>query len=184
MAEEEIRLVDQFGIALPNVKGNTGWPSVAFRTIITIWLCAATGKVIKDYKPKTIALIEGTSVSPAKWIDDKGVIADADYAANAWNKAMRVRFKPIDFKLGDAVMDCHARESLACYVAGTNTIFITPQAQELSSPDRRTILMHEIGHALGVPHIEGDPLMETIHDKNVSGPTPFAVAIAKANANR
>lgn len=47
--------------------------------------------------------------------------------------------------------------------------------------DPKTIFLHEVGHLLGVPHIQGDKLMDaTTHGEVLKNPTPFAVAVAKA----
>jgi hypothetical protein len=44
--------------------------------------------------------------------------------------------------------------------------------------------MHEIGHLLGVPHIEGDALMNPSYAGKVGAPTPDAVALAKLRERR
>jgi hypothetical protein len=46
--------------------------------------------------------------------------------------------------------------------------------------DRTTVMMHEIGHLLGVPHITDDKLMEPIAEPNLvlEEPTEAAVALA------
>jgi hypothetical protein len=44
----------------------------------------------------------------------------------------------------------------------------------------KTILMHEIGHLIGVPHIEGDKLMNSKYLGKVDKLTPFAIALARA----
>ena len=47
--------------------------------------------------------------------------------------------------------------------------------------DKTSILMHELGHLLGVPHIEGDALMNSEYTEPVKSPSLFAVAIARVN---
>jgi hypothetical protein len=51
-------------------------------------------------------------------------------------------------------------------------------AFNLTTEDLKTVLMHEIGHILHVPHIEGDDLMNARYVKKVDRPTPAAIAIA------
>ncbi len=49
------------------------------------------------------------------------------------------------------------------------------------SHNPKTVMLHEVGHLLGIPHIDGDDLMKpTAGDKELDEPSPFAVAIAKA----
>lgn len=43
----------------------------------------------------------------------------------------------------------------------------------------RAVLLHEYGHLLGVPHLEGDELMGPTHLSTLQKPTPLAVAVAK-----
>jgi len=65
---------------------------------------------------------------------------------------------------------------IACVAGGDIAI----DARHLSGVDLRTILMHEIGHLLGVPHIEGDALMNPSYQRETKAPSAFAVAIAKS----
>lgn len=47
--------------------------------------------------------------------------------------------------------------------------------------DLKSLMMHEVGHLLGVPHIDQDDLMNAYENgAKVDKPTPFAIAIAKA----
>ncbi len=69
-----------------------------------------------------------------------------------------------------------APDAIACADAATRTIYV---AQSGDGIDRTTVMMHEIGHLLGVRHIDGDKLM----DANYQGaaleyPTVEAVALA------
>jgi len=46
--------------------------------------------------------------------------------------------------------------------------------------DPETLMLHEIGHLLGVPHIQDDDLMDAIqHGAKRRAPTPAAIALAK-----
>ena len=79
------------------------------------------------------------------------------------------------------------RGTIACADMKKNRIILVSQTayhdMHLKADDLKTIMMHEVGHLLGVPHIEGDPLMEQAYNgKPLSKPTPFAVAIARAYA--
>lgn len=68
---------------------------------------------------------------------------------------------------------------LACASRLTNQIFIV--GESIATVDETSVLMHEIGHLLGVPHIEGDDLMAPMYHAKVTKPTRFAVALAKAS---
>ena len=74
---------------------------------------------------------------------------------------------------------CQLTSTLACVDELHNTITVSFSPATMTRSDRHTILMHELGHLLGVPHIEGDPLMNAVHERNVSAPTPWAVALAR-----
>lgn len=81
------------------------------------------------------------------------------------------------FKLVARPGYCGPSISIACADMTTQTIFISNDNEPV---DRTTIMMHEIGHLLGVPHIEGDALMDAKYQyKALDGPTDKAVAIAK-----
>jgi hypothetical protein len=50
----------------------------------------------------------------------------------------------------------------------------------LFDEDPETIFLHEIGHLLGVPHVQGDALMDgATNGKILRAPTPAAIALAK-----
>lgn len=60
-------------------------------------------------------------------------------------------------------------------------IYIGNENPNLEASDPQHIFMHEIGHLLGVPHIEADPLMKPVYQGDkLRAPTPFAVALALA----
>ena len=47
---------------------------------------------------------------------------------------------------------------------------------------RKPIMMREVGHLLGVPHIQDDPLMNPSYQDDLAEPTPAALALAKTRA--
>jgi len=51
-----------------------------------------------------------------------------------------------------------------------------------TAEDLTTVMMHEVGHLLGVSHIPGDKLMNPQMSGPVAAPTPAAVAVAKAKS--
>ena len=75
---------------------------------------------------------------------------------------------------------CYSTDALACADIARNAIIIPDTGLLLdNTQDLKTIMMHEIGHLLGVHHIEGDPLMNASYTKKVDRPTPAAIALAK-----
>jgi hypothetical protein len=68
-------------------------------------------------------------------------------------------------------------DAVACWDAEHGTIFIADFSTTL---DKTTIMMHEVGHVLGVPHIDGDPLMDpSCCATPLEYPSEDAIAIAK-----
>jgi hypothetical protein len=66
-------------------------------------------------------------------------------------------------------------EASACAFPESNRIVIVDLSQGRAS----TVMMHEMGHLLGVPHIFGDSLMDPMYHGPVDKPSPAAVALAK-----
>ena len=72
---------------------------------------------------------------------------------------------------------CDGSFPIACADRLHNRITVATATRNM---DLTTILMHEIGHLLGVPHIIGDPLMDpTETGVKLARPTDAAVALAK-----
>lgn len=67
--------------------------------------------------------------------------------------------------------------SIACAENSTNRVLIVRGS--LGCCDLKSVFMHEIGHLLGVPHIEDDPLMDPAYHAGIEKPSPYAVALAK-----
>ncbi len=106
---------------------------------------------------------------------------DLDYATRSWRVALNDDSikKP---KLSPG--SCGVSSALACVANGGkwNEIFLTDVLGESENKktDLKSVLMHEMGHLLGVPHIEGDPLMDPQYQGKLDRPSNLAVVIAKA----
>lgn len=77
-------------------------------------------------------------------------------------------------------LPCYNGEALACAYVSDNIIAIAPSLWRSTDKfDIVTVMMHEVGHLYGVPHIEGDKLMGASYSGKLTRPTPFAIVIAK-----
>ena len=98
-------------------------------------------------------------------------------AVDAWSKALGHRVKRPKMFRGELV--CLSATAIACADLEKYQIYIS-----LDTTDKRSVLMHEVGHLLGVPHISGDPLMDPVHTTTVEAPTEAAVALAKLHEKK
>lgn len=95
-------------------------------------------------------------------------------AVDRWEKALAHKIRRPRLFLAEH--SCGTASVMACASEDSYEIRITSNLYEA---DEDTVLLHELGHLLGVPHIEGDDLMNAMYTKKVTAPTPMAVAIAK-----
>lgn len=70
---------------------------------------------------------------------------------------------------------CESHDAIACADLRNYQIVIAARKCDC---DMDTILMHEVGHLLGVPHIEADPLMNPSYSGKLERPSEQAVALA------
>lgn len=100
-----------------------------------------------------------------------------DSALAKWRVALGHDVKRPEFLVSDNMGGCDDQSGLiACAQPSTYRIFV----KSIFYADPETVLMHEIGHLLGVPHIEGDALMAATYQGKVEKPTKLAVALARA----
>ncbi len=95
-------------------------------------------------------------------------------AYQAWHRKLGTMPIPIPKLYDGTALHC-GFSAIACTDPSRGEITIANKAES----DLRTVLMHEIGHLLGVPHIEDDSLMNSSYQETVGQPTDFAVALAK-----
>lgn len=102
-------------------------------------------------------------------------------AMDAWSRALGPQYhisRPRLIIGGDGACDTE-NDSIACSYADRIVI------DHWSGQDKVTVMMHEIGHTLGVPHIAGDALMNAVlMEKPVKFPTPDAIALAKLHQGK
>lgn len=101
---------------------------------------------------------------------------DLDFAIQAWRRALGVSHlgitRPHILIAGKGGCSEYA---IACTIRGDIAL------DHADTPvDYPTIFMHEVGHLLGVPHIEGDALMDSAYQgKALTAPTPDSILLAK-----
>jgi hypothetical protein len=108
-------------------------------------------------------------------ISDKVLNEALDSAVSEWSEALGREVKRPALNMANG--DCGAEYAgvIACADKRGYAIKVTA----IYYADPRTVMMHELGHLLGVPHIEGDKLMNAVYGGAVDHPTKFAVAIAR-----
>ncbi len=116
---------------------------------------------------------------PARVITEKKFTEALEYAVEEWRRACpkRAIVPPVLLEASCSF------EAIACVDRERDGV----RANEIKIPtdskdgpyDWPSILMHEMGHLLGVPHIDDDPLMERVYAGPVKHPSKFAIAIAR-----
>lgn len=159
--------------------------------VLCISLCFYIDKVTKP-KPKPVAaswttatgtvfVFDPQSATPPSKAAVSKVVTPEDeralqWAIEAWTEALGEFPIPHPLLLRSGPGGCGSDPLiLACVVNHSNVIVIV----DLQGDDEQTVLLHEVGHLLGVPHIIGDPLMNPNYSKTQVVPSPFAVALAK-----
>lgn len=121
---------------------------------------------------------EATGFSQEFDVDDPVIEAVFDESLRAWSRALGRTIERPRLLRGYPGIIC-GPIAFACASRWTNTIRLVNIPEHVHL---RNILMHEIGHVLGVPHIEGDALMNAEYKddgKLLSKPTASAVALAR-----
>lgn len=122
-------------------------------------------------------LIEGKPVAKSRG-DDK---LWNEWWQAAWTAGQKwgaeLNTPPLRFNLIADPSFCGSKDAIACASAESQTVWVSQVGADV---DRTTIMMHEIGHLLGIPHIEDDPLMAPNYQGLLDRPSPQAIAIAKS----
>ncbi len=148
-----------------------------------IWVSAFVVAVILDtrHPSKPTILIEGSrSAIPEARGDDKLWIKwmdAASLASDKWKHELPICANfPISLiadpgGCGPAAIACADNTKKIIYVSTDGT-----------DVDRTTIMMHEIGHLLEVPHIQGDELMDAEYQGHpLDVPSKAAIAVANSH---
>lgn len=118
--------------------------------------------------------------SPPVTISDPVFVKALDVAMLRWQEALPSR------KIKRPYLMQTKERSGGAIIAFVNireyeVVVITDKMVKGNNFDWPSIMMHEVGHLLGVPHIQGDLLMDATYTEAVTKPTKFAVALAVAN---
>jgi hypothetical protein len=180
-------------------KGTMPWRPFFFLTLILLSFALSVVEIVHEYRKSKTIQTSFTASAPigtfltfsnagtpvGKPVDNPLVIASLadrlalDQAVMAWRKA-GLTVKMPRLYLGN-IDNCENQSGvIACANTHKNDIILVRENVD-SGTDMKTIMMHEIGHLLSVPHIQGDPLMNLGYNgEKLAAPTPFSVAIAKA----
>jgi hypothetical protein len=101
-------------------------------------------------------------------------------AAREWREALPKRDLPyMELKVVTTANECGiSGESnpIACAWPAQKTVWVARDEPEW---DKRTIMLHEIGHLLGLPHIEGDLVMNSTYQGKAEKPTDLDIVVAE-----
>lgn len=141
----------------------------------------------ETHKPKTGGGTNGTvwasgayvyseTPAPPRPVSDKALNKALDDALALWGQALGTTPRRPPLVVGQ-VGDCAGDmgQLIACADVKAYKIII----RQIYYADPKTVMMHELGHLLGVPHIDGDALMGSVYGGAVEKPTRQAIALAK-----
>lgn len=114
---------------------------------------------------------------PGTGVSFKEASAALNEATAAWRTALGENIqKPI---LSPGY--CEDEGAIACATINGNEIFFNARLRmrDGKRSDLKTVFMHEVGHLLGIHHIESDPLMDASYQGKLDRPSVVAVAVAK-----
>lgn len=95
-------------------------------------------------------------------------------ARAAWDRALPERQRRLIHL--EATDDRCGESAIACADITIDAVYLKIRGHR----DLKTVFMHEIAHLYGVPHIAGDPLMDSeFQGHDLKQPTDLAVLIAK-----
>lgn len=192
----KVILYDHEGEEVKKEHSILSFPDFPLLVIFVICACVAICSGVKELtkKPTTSGGVNTAYFTATTGVDGVFTISRAvldeqhtvpskrevdalNVAVKAWRLA-GLHFKTPELIEGNNCED-DGSQTIACADLINNRItVVVANAKSVNLP---TVMMHEVGHLLGVPHIQGDPLMDPVYNVILDKPTPFAIAIAKAH---
>lgn len=138
-----------------------------------------------DQSPTQIAFAQVGTLKIAAYADDTSLSHESEWLAafgdalGEWRRVLpgrKVKEPTLMFS-----SECFGDGAIACADVKLNAIRVK---QPDTGADKKTVLMHEIAHLFGVPHIQGDALMDAAYRHAVKRPTEASVALANVYQHR
>jgi hypothetical protein len=167
------------------------WMILMMAVVIGVQIAAAVAlsrerRGLSAEAPKVVHISPLTSILTEPYLDTPLLPATQQQQASlaraiaAWKKVLPDDFDfPIPELYQGSAARCEDLRAIACANPLLGMIVIS-QVRACDC-DLDTVLMHEVGHLLGVPHIEGDELMDAEYKASVNLPTRPAIALALLN---
>jgi len=155
-------------------------PEQVILRIVRVWLESVKAQQQeRDKKAVMVTNFEKTITSAHSAVVSPVLNSALTSAIVAWRKALgveRLSIRRPRLLSGEKGSCSGTGTPIACATKGD---IVLDGIRDDAAIDYRTIFMHELGHLLGVPHIEGDQLMNESYLGKRLTPTPQAIAIAK-----
>lgn len=119
--------------------------------------------------------------SPPVVLKDPKFTKALDYAVTSWRDAMpsvEIKLPGLYQGTSNNCWEGSNARTIACADETNYRIIVQDNQMDSETIDWPSIMMHEVGHLLGVPHIQGDALMNSGYTRKVKSPTAFSVALA------
>lgn len=149
---------------------------------LTIWMTSCDTAKLVPVTPSEPAKMPLTSLAQDNWPKESEINNWPEFPValeqvmKEWKDATGISIPKPALKIGS----CFNRAAIACASISDNTIWFTDLWVSTEHVSLKSVLLHEVGHLYGVPHIDGDPLMSPRGiEREIDEPTATAIAVAK-----